>query len=64
MDYKSWGSQRMETTVPTTLDCLCGYPVACQVVGEGECLGSLVFFDEEEASSTYGEQVELAPSVV
>jgi hypothetical protein len=45
------------------LHCLCGHSILCQVVREGERLGSLVFSDDEVTTSTYGERIELAPSV-
>jgi hypothetical protein len=43
------------------LHCLCGHSILCQVVREGERLGSLVFFDDEVTSSTYGERIEHCP---
>jgi hypothetical protein len=61
MDRQSWESPQVETVVPTPLDCLCGYPIACELVREGERLGLLAFFDEGEASPTYGEQVKHCP---
>jgi hypothetical protein len=61
MDRQSWESPQVETAVPTPLGCLCGYPVACEVVSEGERLGFLAFLDDEEASPTYGEQVKHCP---
>jgi hypothetical protein len=61
MDRQSWESPQVETAVPTPLRCLCGYPVACELVSEGERLGFLAFFDDEEASPTYGEQVKQCP---
>jgi hypothetical protein len=39
----------------------CAYPLACEVEREGERLGSLAFFDDESASSTYGERIEHCP---
>lgn len=61
MDHKSWESAQVETAVPTPLGCLCGYPVTCEPVREGQRLGFLAFFDDEEASPTYGEQVKHCP---
>jgi len=39
------------------LACACGYRVRCEVMRYGENLGELVFFDDKEASSTWGERV-------
>jgi hypothetical protein len=46
---------------PVALHCLCGHSISCQVLREGERLGSLVFFDEEPTNSTYGERIEHCP---
>lgn len=41
--------------------CECSYKVRCEVVHYGERLGELAFFDNEEASTTWGEQVVYCP---
>jgi hypothetical protein len=41
----------------TRLLCECGHSICCAVRQEGERLGFLVFFDDQEASKTYAEQV-------
>ena len=62
MDRQSWESPQVDAAVlPTPLGCFCGYPVVCELVSEGERLGFLTFFDEEEASPTYGEKVKHCP---
>jgi hypothetical protein len=58
LNHHSSGSQRVETAVPTTLSCLCGYTIVCLVVRDGERLGSIVYFDEEPTSPTNGGQIE------
>jgi hypothetical protein len=45
----------------TTLICACAHRVLCEVSREGERLGTLVFFDGDEASETYRERVESCP---
>jgi hypothetical protein len=47
---------------PVPLHCLCGHSILCQVLREGERLGSLVFFDDELTNSTYGECIEHCPT--
>jgi hypothetical protein len=44
-----------------TLCCSCGYGVRVEARHEQECLGVLVFFDDEEASETRGERVGRCP---
>jgi DNA-directed RNA polymerase subunit RPC12/RpoP len=43
------------------LRCVCGYAILCEVRWEGERLGTLVFFDGEEASKTYQERMKRCP---
>jgi hypothetical protein len=43
------------------LRCLCGYTILCEVRWEGERLGTLVFFDGEQASKTFQELVKSCP---
>jgi len=62
MDYRFFRSQPVETAVLRALACLCGYPVACRLLREGERLGYLVFFDDEPAGSTFGRQIEHCPT--
>lgn len=45
----------------TTLLCVCSHRVLCEVRYEGERLGTVVFFDGDEASETYQERVESCP---
>jgi hypothetical protein len=45
----------------TQLLCKCNYGISCGVRREGERLGFLVFFDDQEASETYGEQISWCP---
>ena len=45
------------TIVAYKLPCICSYRVRCEVTRYGEQLGGLIFFDDEEASVTQGEQV-------
>jgi hypothetical protein len=35
----------------------CGHGISCGVRGEGERLGFLVSFDDQEVSETYGERI-------
>jgi hypothetical protein len=37
--------------------CSCGYRVRCEVMRYGESLGEFAFFDDKEASTTWGERV-------
>jgi hypothetical protein len=39
----------------------CGHGISCGVRGEGERLGFLVYFDDQEVSETYGEQIACCP---
>lgn len=39
----------------------CGHSLCCALRREGEHLGFLVFFDDEEVSETYGERVACCP---
>jgi hypothetical protein len=41
--------------------CVCAHRILCEVKREGERLGTLVFFDGEEASKTYQERVKSCP---
>jgi hypothetical protein len=41
--------------------CVCGYRVRCGVARYGDQLGGLVFFDDETASLTRGDQVRQCP---
>lgn len=41
--------------------CACGYGLRCEVMRYGENLGEFVFFDDKEASSTWGERVWRCP---
>jgi hypothetical protein len=41
--------------------CTCGHAISSEVVSEGEYLGTLAFFDAEEASGTHGARVEDCP---
>lgn len=41
--------------------CECGYGISCGVSREGERLGLFAFFDAQEASTTYGEQITSCP---
>jgi hypothetical protein len=45
----------------TRLLCECGQSICCAVRQEGERLGFLVFFDDQEVSKTYAEQVAYCP---
>lgn len=40
-----------------SLLCVCGYRVRGEVARYGDSLGELVFFDDKEASTTWGERV-------
>jgi hypothetical protein len=42
--------------------CTCGHAISSEVVRESEYLGTLAFFDAEEASGTHGERVERCPN--
>jgi hypothetical protein len=41
--------------------CACAHRLLCEVGREGECLGFLVFFDDEPKSATYGQLVQDCP---
>jgi hypothetical protein len=41
--------------------CACSYKVRCEVMRYGEQLGEVMFFDDEKASVTRGEQVWYCP---
>jgi hypothetical protein len=41
--------------------CQCTYQIACEVRAVGERLGLLMFFDDEPASETRGQQVSSCP---
>lgn len=41
--------------------CACGYRIGCELWVEGERLGVVRLFDNEEASETYGERLERCP---
>ena len=45
-----------------TARCTCGYRIACELSIKDDRLGVVCFFDNEETSETYGEQVEHCPS--
>jgi hypothetical protein len=44
-----------------TLFCVCAHRILCEVNREGERLGTLVFFDGDEANETYQERVKSCP---
>jgi hypothetical protein len=44
-----------------TLSCVCAHRILCGVSREGERLGTLVFFDGDEANETYQERVKSCP---
>jgi DNA-directed RNA polymerase subunit RPC12/RpoP len=50
-----------EGTVEARLHCVCGHRILCKVTSGGEHIGSVAFFDDEETSETYGQQVERCP---
>jgi hypothetical protein len=43
------------------LVCSCGYRILCELRQEGERLGLQVFFDDQPASETRGQQVMSCP---
>jgi hypothetical protein len=51
----------MKKEEEATLLCVCAHRILCEVSREGERLGTLVFFDGDEASETYQERVESCP---
>jgi hypothetical protein len=58
----SWslgGGKRVQEAA--ALRCVCGHAIHCGVRWEGERLGTLVFFDGEEASKTFKERVKSCP---
>jgi hypothetical protein len=54
-------NMRLLQSEATRLLCECGYSICCAVRQEGERLGFLVFFDDQEASKIYAEQVTCCP---
>jgi hypothetical protein len=47
--------------VLAALVCSCGYRILCELRQEGERLGLQVFFDDQPASVTRGQQVRSCP---
>ena len=45
----------------TALLCSCSYQILCELRGEGKRLGFPVFFDDQPASETHGEQPTSCP---
>ena len=43
------------------LECQCGHSIYCDVRHNGDRLGFLAFFDAQEFSETYGEQLANCP---
>jgi hypothetical protein len=43
------------------LRCACGHGILGEMLREGERLGTVAFFDDEEASETHGERVQWCP---
>ena len=44
------------------LRCVCGHPILCEVLPEGERIGFLAFFDDEPTSETRGRRVKTCPN--
>ena len=43
------------------LRCVCAYGIFVELRGEDEYLGTAAFFDNEEVSETYGQQIRECP---
>lgn len=52
---------KLPQSTATRFLCTCGHIISCHLRREGERLGFLTFFDAEEVSETYGEQVASCP---
>ena len=52
--------QKLEELVG--MRCLCSYPISVVLLGAGEQLSTITFFDDEPMSETYDERVRECPS--
>ena len=59
-DVRTEAEEMLEELVE--MRCLCSYPISVLLLGAGEQLSTITFFDDEPMSETYDERVRECPS--